>query len=298
VDSKEFIDNFKANTGRLPSQVELSKSLKISPQTAIKLLVEASGIKSSVQAHVRKRITHVSALKIGLFIVSGFTFILSVYFTSLWFRSMFSPIIAGLISVSMVTYMVLSPQVSRYITGAVKAPVYISFVIAMVFSMGSTVAGQYGKLTENIDMVVVEDRSIYEMLLKEEAELQNKLEILQSEKDFHMETLRNLSVTAEDRMENYSYIGTERRKVEEYNTSITEQEKVLQEIRNSLREEIQAGNTGIIAEEDDFFTWISGILHADRQMVQFWVYTLPAVFIDVIAALCLNLALYIKPSHK
>lgn len=294
---QEYIRNFRENTGRLPSQVELSKALKISSQAAIKLLMEATRITEkpkTVEEKPKVRVTKVTVLKGGLFLVSGFTFILSVYFTGLWFRTMFHFIVAGLISVSMVTYMVLSPQVVRYATGFVKVPLFLSFLIALVFSMGSTIAGQYDKLSASVDLKGAQDRTVYDLLLQEERDLVAAIEEYRAEKAFHMETMQNLGNTEEKRKENYGYISTERRKVEEYNTKIAEAEAKLSQVREELKEEALGGNTGVVEEQDDFFTWISGILRADKTMVQFWIYTLPAVFIDAIAAICLNLALFIK----
>lgn len=296
---QQFVENFRENTGRLPSQVELSKSLKISPQAAVKMLLSASQAPDGNSATLVEKIVSkgpLEALRWGLYTVSAFTFVLSVYFTSLWFKSMFNIVVAMLISLSMVTYMVLSPQVGRYTKGLVKIPVFFSFIIALVFSMGSTIAGQYSKLAENVDYTIESDRGLYDLLLQEETDLQEMIAEFQGEKEIHTETMRNLSSTAEDRMSNYNYISTERRKIEEYNARIDEAKGALSLVREELKAEIESGNVGMVERKADFFTWISGILGSDMKMVQFWIYTLPAVFIDIIAALCLNLALFMKKS--
>jgi hypothetical protein len=111
VEIQQYISDFRSKTGRLPSQVELSKNLSISPDRAIRALLENSTTKPKSVSHVetvRKDFTWI--LVAGLIGISAITFALSVYFTGLWFTSMFDLYIAGAISVAMVSYMVLSPR--------------------------------------------------------------------------------------------------------------------------------------------------------------------------------------------
>ena len=167
MSTEEFISKFKANAGRLPSQVELSRQLGLTPQTAITALM--SFIKESEPLPSRRAVP--DFLTIGLFAVAAITFILSIYFTGLWFRSMFSLWIAGAISVSMVGYMVLSPQVASRVKGIVKLPLWGSFTIALIFSMGSTMAGQYNQLTRSTDVSAAAERATLGVLKSEETEL-------------------------------------------------------------------------------------------------------------------------------
>ena len=53
-------------------------------------------------------------------------------------------------------------------------------------------------------------------------------------------------------------------------------------------------NDGVAPERDDFYTFISKLVDKDKSMVEFFIAVLPAIFIDVISALCLNLALFIR----
>ena len=289
---REFIDNFRENTGRLPSQVELSKQLKLSATDAVKILLQYS---KEPPKHVKalRKFSKVTALRVVLIMVSLFTFILSIYFTGLWFKSMFNIFIAGLISVSMVSYMVISPQVTPYIKGIVKIPLWATFMIALLFSMGSTVAGQYNKITDGVDVTSVNDRTTYSILLREEHEKVQKILDLKEEKKFHEKTLQSLASNAEDRKGNSAYIRTERNKVAEYNDFIEEEENRLLEIRSNIKEELKKGTVAVTEERKDFYSWVADLLGMDKNIVEFWIAVLPAVFIDIISALCLNLALFI-----
>jgi hypothetical protein len=57
------------------------------------------------------------------------------------------------------------------VKGFVKIPLWATFGIALVFSMGSTIAGQYNKLTEAVDVSEVNDRATVDLLRAEERDL-------------------------------------------------------------------------------------------------------------------------------
>lgn len=298
MSTNEFITEFKQRTGRLPSQVELSKELNLSPQRAVAELMQYIGTKESekrtretsdVQETSASRV--VSPLQVGLFGVAAVTFVLSVYFTGLWFSTMFSLWIAIPISVSMVSYMVLSPQVADKVNGFVKAPLWTTFAIALVFSMGSTVAGQYNQITSNIDVTAVNDRALLESLRSEEEELVARLEEMREQQAFHQQTLQRLSQTAEDRMENAGFIWTERTKVDELGDEIAAVQETISSVRSQIREELQQGSTGATVQRQDFYTWLGSLVGIQRSQMEFLISALPAIFVDVIAALSLNLAL-------
>lgn len=293
---QEYISQFKKKTGRLPSQVEMTKELGISPQNAI--LALTTSIDSPAPEKPKKeeepKPTGGLWLSRGLLFISAATFCLSVYFTGLWFTGMFNFVIAGAISVAMVSYMVLSPQAASHVRGIVKIPLWATFIIALVFSMGSTVAGQYNKLTESVDVTEVSDRALLDLLSRQEDELTESITEDREQQRFHQRTLESLSDSAEARRENWSYIATERDKVAELAEAIEEKQNQLKEVREEIQQELQRDNVGVTERRADFYTWLSGVVGLSRQQTEFLVSSLPAIFIDVIAALSLNLALGIR----
>lgn len=294
----EYIPKFKERHGRIPSQVELSKALGLGPETAMKALMVFSRGEpvqhSEPQHNVETRNVPQLLIVVGLLCISALTFVLSVYFTALWFTQMFSIGIAGVISVAMVSYMVLSPQAALFVRGVVKVPLWATFGIALVFSMGSTVAGQYNQLTESVDVTAVTDRALLELLREQEDDLRSGIEEMREQQRFHQDTLESLSQTAEDRKENSSYIWTERNKVAELRSAIDADQERLASVQAEIRAELAEGNIGATEERDDFYTWVGGIVGMERSRMEFLVSALPAVFIDIIAALSLNLALSMR----
>lgn len=298
--AQEHIAKFRQATGRLPSQVELSRDLGISPRGAVAELLKfvrepvppAQETVPPGPSSMQER-RKVNPLAIGLYSIAALTFTLSVYFTALWFLTMFGIFIAGVISVSMVSYMVLSPQAAMRVKGLVKIPLWAAFLVAMVFSMGSTVAGQYNKYTQNVDVSGVAERAVLDILRAEESEILSGIATDREQQEYHQRTLETLAGTAEDRIMNQAYVATERSKVNQLASSIEAREKRLNEVRVAILAEIRGGNIGVTEDRDDFYGLVSGIFGLSRKQAEFAIAALPAVFIDVIATLAMSLAILV-----
>jgi len=287
----EFINNFKDTHKRLPSQVELTRNLKISPQLALQSLIEHTrevGLPSDKEAPIKqqKDLT-VPILRGFLVLLSAMAFILSVYFTGLWFMGRFSVFIAGLISLSMVMFMVIAPQTLRFVDNQLtRAIVVLSFIIALVFSMGSTVAGQYNKTTELIE--TEPDRAyIFNKLGSSEDEILQLIEDTKKDKEVHQTSILLLSGSEEARKANWQSIATERKYIASFDQRIDALRIELKNVRNNQVE------NGIIKEKRDFYLFISSLTGMEKSFTEFLISALPAIFIDIISALCLNLALFI-----
>lgn len=298
TDPQTYIAEFRKKTGRMPSQVEMTKTLGLSPDKAIRELMTSVNdpVEPEEEAEevVRERSILTTLIVAGLFFVAVVTFSLSVYFTGLWFTSMFNIVIAGAISVSMVSYMVLIPQTLPYIQGVIKVPIWGTFAIALVFSMGSTIAGQYNQLTESVDITDTNDRATIRVLESEEQELLQSIEENREQRAFHQRTMESLSATAEDRMENWQYINTERNTIDELGYEIEQEQGRLAEVRDRILEELDQGSVGATEERVDFYSWLARLLGSSPSQVEFAVSALPAIFIDIIAALSLSIALQVR----
>lgn len=299
METQEYISTFKEKTGRLPSQVELSKELGLSPSSAITALMNNLDMPTPPKKEEKATKKHQpNFLVVGMFTISGITFILSIYFTGIWFLSMFNIFIAGMISVSMVSYMVLSPQVVQHVPTLVKIPLWTTFGIALVFSMGSTIAGQYNQIVENVDVESVNERLGLTILQQEEQDLATSIEVDQEQRAFHQRTLESLSRTPEERIENSVYIRTERNMINELGFEILQKQERLTEVRAQILLELSQGNIGATIERSDFYGWFSQLLMFERSFTEFLVSALPAIFIDIIAALSLNIALGLRNASK
>lgn len=287
-----YLDKFRKVNQRDPSVKEIAKKFNLSERAAVQMVHGYN--KSRKRETADRKGSAVPALRVALFIVSGLTFMLSVYFTELWFGDTLHWIISYSMSLSLVVFMILSPTIVLYIKGFVKAPIYLSFAIALVFSMGSTVAGQYNKRSQAVDIVDTNNRALYSILEAEEADKVRRIEEMKQEKAIHLSTIQMLSTSEEARIENWQSIATERNKIEQYNLRIQQEEALLEGVRGNLKIELENGNTGETEVRVDFYTWIANLRNWKRSNVEFWISVLPAVFIDIISALCLNLALFIR----
>ena len=202
--TRDYITNFKDTHGRLPSQVELSRELKLSANHALQALIQYTkegGLteKKEKEAVIRKDRTIV-LLKVFLVLLSTMAFILSVYFTGLWFYGKFSIFISGLISLTMVMFMVIAPQTLRFVENKlIKVVVVFSFTVAMVFSMGSTVAGQYRAITDKME-TQPDSSFVFKQLSSSEEELLELIEEAKADKEVHQSTISLLSETEEKRL--------------------------------------------------------------------------------------------------
>jgi hypothetical protein len=176
----------------------------------------------------------------------------------------------------------------------------ILWIIVAVFSMGSTVAGQYNKyiLThkEQIKIKQHEDTTSKELLL----------EVLKAEENLLLSTIeekrkyRNHIVSS---LEQYNTIELQIENKRNYDNlrsrlTITDNEiealfVKLDETRTSIRTNIQE----IIYIKDtikDFYEWISFVLNISKDIVQFGFSIIPALFIDIIAPTGVAVALFLK----
>ena len=291
--TREFIEDFVSTHGRPPSQVELVKKTNLPSRAALQALVQYTKekrVEKKEEIKIKTQRHYILwALKIFLLLLSTMAFILSVYFTRLWFYGRFSAFISGTISLTMVLFMVVSPQTIRYIKSwFIKGITILSFLIALLFSMVSTVAGQYNKTTERMETTV--DRSyVFDQLQTQEEELLLMIEEAQKDKLVHQETIVSLSSSEENRLTNWQSIATERKYISKYDERIDELRVELGDIRGSKID------NGVVEEKRDFYSFVSGIFGIeDITFTEFILAAAPAIFIDLVSTLCLNLALFIR----
>ena len=289
----DYIKKFIKEKKRMPSVEELATALKVSERTAMHEIVSFNATyKKDSQKPATKQIRKVShtasILRIFLILLSAMAFSLSVYFTGLWFSGKFPTWVAGAISITMVLFMVIAPQTIRFIKNrAVKAVTCLAFSVALIFSMGSTISGQYEKTTQRIQNEP-DKAYIFNQLLQGEEEILAMIEEARKDKAVHQETIRYLSGSEEARKENWQSIATERKYISSYDERIDSLRKELTFTRS------QKIDNGIIEEKRDFYSFISSITGRERTFIEFLISSLPAVFIDIVSALCLYLALFIK----
>jgi hypothetical protein len=68
----------------------------------------------------------------------------------------------------------------------------------------------------------------------------------------------------------------------------------LSEVRAQILSELDQGSVGATVERVDFYSWLARLVGRSPSQVEFMVSALPAIFIDIIAALSLNVALQVR----
>ena len=281
--SKECIDKIsklEKNLGRLPRPDEIKSLLDINYEEASKL------IKEYIQNKKKPKLKKFNLLVVLFLFISLVSFLLSLYFTGLWFNDYFIKPIAYGLSLTMVLYMVIAPQVFGKIKEA-DLFVKITFLLALIFSMGSTIAGQYNKATIQ-NNIKTNDTYIIDTYKANEQEIIKKIELLESEKEPHQKLLDQFSSDIELRTEKWGAYITEKEAVENLNIQIKEKENDLKNIREKIILEIQEGNK--FQEREDFFSFIAKLTGNDRSIIELIISILPAIFLDLISPLSAYIA--------
>lgn len=262
------LHELRRELGRDPQPEEVARKYRIPLSKAQGLLAQRviePKIKSIPVLSIEKSI-------LGVLTIGSYT--LSLYFTALWFLGKFHIVISVLISFVMVTYMITAPHFSRDKSFSLRLIIWLTFLIAMVFSMGSTIAGQYNQ----------GESSILNIVINTEQEIIEQIKQTEREKEIHVLTLEQLSGSEEKRKENWQSIATERRYIDQFNGRLDILRSELKESRESKKKEIKSG-----AVTNRFELWVSSLFNIDAELTRFWISALPAVFIDVISATCFSL---------
>ena len=180
------------------------------------------------------------------------------------------------------------------------------WVIVFLFSVFSTVAGQYNKRVETENLKISEN--ISEIHKETEWNIYNNKEeeinYLIEQKEKELEVVNNIMFqfdTLEKRQENEAeWLSslTTKRKAEE---KIEELRRQLDEVRENKLDFLANNEDTVGVTEDSetvdesFYVWLADIWNlSSPSLVQFWFSMFPAVFIDIIAPLGLAVAMFLR----
>lgn len=223
-------------------------------------------------------------IKVVMGIVSLSAVVISIYYSRFWLLEFLEPVKATLLSCTMIFYAVIAPegalfliQNKHYMLGGV---VIFTAVIVLIFSILSTVAGQYNVRSMEIQNTTSVKKNLYqlELLKKQETELVNSVNRLQ--KDFDL-TQKLLSEYKKEDINSKEYT-TQFWKNYRIKKDIEKVQDKLDAKREEIINYLDTEET-VVEEREDFYTWISELLKVDSKIVEFWLSLFPAVFVDVIA---------------
>lgn len=239
--------------------------------------------------------------------------VISVYYTSVWMFEFLPGILAFTLSSIMVGFSVMAFEVIvAFLAGRVtdhwarwglSAGFLLLWLVVTVFSITSTVAGQYNRHVQTIEAAAGSDEGRAAGVVRWSTIQEQKTEITQRIQD-KREQLRQLNTLvagvgdletreAHGRM----YVDTQWR-IQQAEKAIDGLTTELDRVREAERAEMArdpgvAGRTRAAGTLPDFYTWVAQVLAVDRDRAQFWVYLFPAVFVDLIAPVALGLAFFI-----
>jgi hypothetical protein len=245
----------------------------------------------------------------AMLLVSGVAVWISIYFSRLWLLSFLSPFRALALAGVMVLYATVAPQIIGVILGHRTIGRWLSIgligltaLMVMVFSMTSTVAGQYAGFAlteaEGIQESAAQTVSIAraDLITDQITEVRRRIEDKQEEIDAVQVLLKEFD-TLEKRTENWTFYLTTMGDLERLGEDMAGLQDELRELRERQAELITEETVGVVEsarfETRTFYQWLGGLLSAAPDRVQFWLSMFPAVFVDIIAPLALAIALFL-----
>ena len=279
----------------------------IQPNEALKKLMREDKEKSDVILII---------IRIIMVVIGIGAVILSVYYTGIWLEEFLNFWLAYMLSAIMVAFSVIAFE-SLIILYQNKQRIVMSvfvllWLVVLVFSMTSTVAGQYNKRIENevkevtASVETTHKKLTYEIYENEEQDILKSIERKEEELRPFLNVLKgfeNDEEIDENRRKQYLYWDTHN-KVKKINESIEQLRKELKEVRLEKKVYLKKEADEVGAVEDTtnrkapFYEWISGLFGVEANHIQFWLSVFPAVFIDLIAPLAIAISMFLRRKRK
>ncbi|MGD9156998.1 MAG: hypothetical protein PVG39_01200 [Desulfobacteraceae bacterium] len=254
-------------------------------------------------------------LKIVFTFVGAGAAYLSFYHTKIWFEGLYQPIYASIASGSMVFFSVAGIDavllLFRYRYPLVGFVFATCSLVVVLFSMFSTVAGQYTFFCDKIDSQANSTRQeenilwVYDRYSADLERIREEMERVEMELNSFAQQLASLSpkdfATSEEYESVYWTTNYGRRKAAESLEELRGQEKEIQQrVDELLFENPNADFSGSGQRNlpPDLYVWIASSFRGiDRtEPIQFWSFAFPAIFYDVMAPLSFFFAFFINGS--
>ncbi len=238
--------------------------------------------------------------KVIAVIVGSIASFLSVYFTYLWLKYTLNDVFSFLLSFSMILFSIIAFQAIILFKTRKKyflvGLFFVLWVIVLLFSMSSTVAGQYNKLLQTkIEKQKnnIEDNNkilLYNEYEEKIKELKIDLESVRKEREKLQEFLNECKMNSKEYKDlNY--------RIYLKNTRIDYLRGHIQKMKNKKIELLQNDVKLNVVKDVSFFDWVSSILNINTNIIQFWLSLFPAVFIDIVAPLSFALVMFLKKEN-
>jgi hypothetical protein len=151
-----------------------------------------------------------------------------------------------------------------------------------MFSMISTIAGQFQLFSGKQDVIAVSSTEYNDTIVREKELLNNRNIILNQINPY----LKQLS------------IETDNNKLSDIQYRITLYNRAIQKIDDELKiirdKKVKLSNGKVIEQNNGFYSWLSSILKISSNNLQLFLYILPALFLDLIGPISFSIFLFLK----
>jgi len=222
---------------------------------------------------------------------------MSIYYSDNWLREFLNPFRALLLATIMVTFavsafelIILFFQRKRYFLIFVFS---FLWAIVTIFSMVSTVAGQYNARIEKLNTQYKQEKLVTDNDRKYKEYTEQKEEYLDRKKILtnDIKQLQNILgqyVTKEMIEEN-------KKQYTNFRWRFYQSKKELNQISKKLKNLRKNTNIKIVKKNSpDFYLWMSRIFRWRADMIQFWLSVFPAMFIDLIAPISFAIVMFVR----
>ena len=224
---------------------------------------------------------------------------LSVYFTFIWLNVVMPSVYAFSLSLFMVGFSIISfesfiifKQRKKYFL------IFLFFVLwfaVFLFSMSSTVAGQYNKLLQKTITEQTDNSGNYNnvLLYTEYNEKVKDLELdLKSVREERAK-LQEYLIEIDIKEEKASYDDVNYR-IYLKNIRIDDLRWKIDVVKKQKEDLLKSDVKINVVENVSFFDWVSSIINIPSNIIQFWLSIFPAIFIDIISPLSFAIVMFLK----
>jgi hypothetical protein len=218
---------------------------------------------------------------------------LLIYYISIYAKENLSNTLAYIRSIVIVTFsftsfqaiIILFKQVKNIIGYIGISLLFIFWLAVVIFSMLSTIAGQYQLFSGKQDIVAISSTEYNDTINREKELLNNRNIVLNQISPY----LKQLSIADEKQLPDIQY------RITLYNRAI---QKIDDELKTIRDKKVQLSNGKVIEQNNGFYSWLSGILKISSNSLQLFLYILPALFLDLIGPISFSIFLFLRRKNE
>ena len=317
-----LIKYYYSKYSKLPSLKYISDHLNISAKTASEVVQRLRDQKVIVknpqgEYYIPKPITYdekaikqpikkdfsLLVIRVIMGIIGVGASVMSLYYTLIFLSEFLPTFWAFLLSAIMVLFSVVCIDVIIILKQNKKQGVLISvfstaWLVVFLFSMASTMIGQYNARQKNIVVAVEESRApetqaeAWEILQAQEKYLLEDIDTTEKSLNLHRENFNKMLETEKRDW----YFFDARNRMQEAEKSLEKKRAELKATQTEKKDFLNSGKTFVAPENKnhDFYDWFGNEFGVSPGTVAFIVSIFPAMFIDIIAPLALAVSMFLR----